>query len=342
MSKSAPVASPAPFIEPMKALSREQAPVGLWQCEIKFDGFRALAILNGGEVELWSRNHKPLSADFPEVLPALRKLRCRNAVIDGEIVALDEAGRSRFQLLQARDLPGGHATLVYYIFDLLHLNGRSLLDAPLEERRKHLVVLADKATKPVQLSPAYQVEPSELLEAARQQGLEGIIAKQPGSRYEPGRRSGAWLKCKVIAEQEFVIGGFTAPKNSRRYFGAVLVGYYRAGRLIYAGKVGTGFGEALLRSLHATLLKQVRMDCPFSNLPMEKRPRFGAGMTSGAMRQVTWVNPELVAQVKFTEWTHDGLLRQPVFLGLRHDKPAKQVRREATLAPARRGSSPRP
>lgn len=332
MSKPAPASSPARFLTPMRALSREQVPVGLWQCEIKYDGFRVVAVLNAGEAELWSRNHKPLSADFPEVVQALRKLKCRNAVLDGEIVALDEAGRSRFQLLQARAHPGGRPTLVYYVFDLLHRDGQSLVDAPLEERRKHLVLLAGKAAKLVQLSPVFLVEPSELLAAARRQGLEGIIAKRPGSRYEADRRSGAWLKCKVVAAQELVIGGFTPPKNSRQYFGAILVGYYRAGKLIYAGKVGTGFDHALLASLHAIFLKRVRKVCPFANLPMEKKPRFGEGMTSAAMRQVTWLKPELVAQVKFTEWTHEGLLRQPVFLGLREDKPAKQVRREAALA----------
>lgn len=326
----------------MKALDRGKVPEGLWQCEIKFDGFRAMAVLNGGGAELWSRNHKPLSADFPEVIQALRKLKCRNAVLDGEIVALDEAGRSRFQLLQARDLPGGRPTLVYYVFDLLHRDGRSLVDAPLEERRRHLVSLAGKAAKPVQLSPVFLVEPAELLAAARDQGLEGIIAKRPGSPYEADRRSGAWLKCKVVAEQEFVIGGFTPPKNSRPYFGAILIGYYRAGNLIYAGKVGTGFAHALLRSMHAVFLRRVRKVCPFANLPMEGKPRFGEGMNSAAMREVTWLNPELVAQVKFTEWTHDGLLRQPVFLGLRKDKRARQVRREATLGPPRRKSSRRP
>lgn len=322
----------------MKALGREQVPEGLWQCEIKFDGFRAVAVLNRGEVELWSRNHKPLSADFPEVIQALRKLKCRNAVLDGEIVALDEAGRSRFQLLQARDLPGERPTLVYYIFDLLHRDGRSLLDVPLEERRKHLVSLARKATKLVQLSPVFLVEPAELLAAARRQGLEGIIAKRRGSRYEADRRSGAWRKCKVVAEQELVIGGFTPPKNSRPYFGAILVGYYQGGKLMYAGKVGTGFGHAVLRSLHARFLKRVRQGCPFANLPREKKPRFGEGMNRAAMREVTWLKPELVAQVKFTEWTLDALLRQPVFLGLREDKPAKQVRREATLGPRKKSS----
>ncbi len=167
------------------------------------------------------------------------------------------------------------------------------------------------------------------MQAARRQGLEGIVAKRPGSVYESDRRSGAWLKCKVHGEQEFVIGGFTPPQRSRQYFGAILIGYYQRGKLLYAGKVGTGFNQRLLESLHAEFMKRRRPDCPFANLPMERKPRFGTGMTRGEMGKVTWLKPELVGQVKFAEWTHDGILRQPVFLGLRKDKAAKDVRREA-------------
>lgn len=310
-------------------MSSAQVPTGVWQCEIKFDGYRAIAVLNGGKAQLWSRNHKPLTEDYPAIVDALKKVKCRNAVIDGEIVALDEAGRSRFQLLQGRELPGASPALVFYMFDLLHRDGRSLADVPLEKRRQQLETLVANASKPLQLSPVFIVEPAHLLEQARAQGLEGIIAKRPGSLYEAGRRSGAWLKCKLLAEQEFVIGGFTGPKNSRQYFGAILAGYYRGGKLLYAGKVGTGFDHALLKSLHAQFLKRVRTSCPFENLPMERKPRFGEGMTRAAMRQVTWLKPDLVAQVRFAEWTHEGLLRQPVFLGLRKDKRAAAVRREA-------------
>lgn len=316
----------------MKALAADQTPAGVWHCEIKFDGYRAIAVVNNGKAELWSRNHKPLSPDYPEIIAALEKLKCRSAVLDGEIVALDAKGRSRFQLLQGRDLPGERPTLAYFVFDLLHRDGKSFVDAPLEERREQLALLCRRAKKPLQLSPVFQVEPSELLAEARKQGLEGIIAKRPGSLYEVDRRSGAWLKCKMVAEQEFVIGGFTSPRNSRQYFGAILVGHYQRGKLIYAGKVGAGFNHELLRSLHAKFLKRTRKGCPFDNLPMEKKPRFGEGMTGAAMKRVTWLKPELIAQVKFAEWTHDGLLRQPVFLGLRDDKSAKSVHREATLA----------
>jgi bifunctional non-homologous end joining protein LigD len=320
----------AAYITPMKALGSEHLPTGIWRCEIKFDGYRAVAVLSGGKVELWSRNHKSLAADYPEVVAALAGVKCRYAVFDGEIVALDSAGRSRFQLLQNRDRAGARPLIVYYIFDLLHLDGHATTGLPLEERQRRLSALLRRSKPPIQLSPWFDIEPAALMEKARQQGLEGILAKRPGSLYESDRRSGAWLKCKVHGEQEFVIGGFTPPQHSRSFFGAILIGYYQRGKLLYAGKVGTGFSHRLLESLHAEFLRRRRGGCPFANLPLDHQSRFGAGMTRGEMAKVTWVKPELVAQIKFAEWTQDGLLRQPVFLGLREDKAAKAVRREAS------------
>jgi bifunctional non-homologous end joining protein LigD len=313
----------------MKALAVDRPPTGPWHCEIKFDGFRSIALLEGKNVTLWSRNQKPMSNDYPDIVAALAKLNRRGDVLDGEIVALDAKGRSHFQLLQGRDLPGTKAPLAYYVFDILTEAGESLLERKWEERRKRLEKLLRKAANPVQLSPVFDVAPGKLLEVARQKGLEGIIAKRPGSVYEAGRRSGAWVKCKVSAEQEFVIGGFTLPQRSRTNFGAILVGYHDGGQLRYAGKVGSGFSHATLATLHRVFLRRSRKTCPFANLPMERRPRFGQGMTRAEMRKVTWIRPELVAQIRFVEWTQDGLLRQPVFLGLRDDKPANEVRREA-------------
>lgn len=311
----------------MKALSVTEVPEGRWRLEVKLDGYRALALINGPEVELWSRNKKPLTTDYPEVVEALRQVSCRNAVIDGEIVALDAEGRSRFQLLQGRGL-GTRPTIVYYVFDLLHLDGQSLVDRPIEERQDALQILVGReAAARVRLSPVFEMKPEALLTLVRQKGLEGIIAKRPGSLYEPDRRSGTWLKCKVHGEQELVIGGYTPPKNSRPYFGAILVGYFAKGKFMYAGKVGTGFDHAGLKSLHETFQRRVVRECPFDNLPLP-RARFGAGMTASAMRAVTWIRPELVAQIRFTEWTEDGLLRHPVFLGLRKDKAARDVVRE--------------
>jgi bifunctional non-homologous end joining protein LigD len=313
----------------MKALGVTETPAGRWLCEIKYDGYRAVAILNGGDAELSSRTHKSMTGDYPEIIGALQSVKCRNAVLDGEIVALDAAGRSRFQLLQNRELNRKEVPLVYYVFDLTYLNGEALGALPLEERRERLQALLKGATKPLQLSPSFYVQPADLMKAARKQRLEGIIAKKPGSLYEPGRRSGAWLKCKILGEQEFVVGGFTPPRNSRQYFGAILIGYFRRRKLFYAGKVGTGFNQRLLETLHARFLTLKRKACPFVDLPLEHKSRFGTGMTRSEMTRVTWLKPQLVAQIKFAEWTDDGLLRQPVFLGLRTDKPARQVRREA-------------
>jgi bifunctional non-homologous end joining protein LigD len=325
---------PARFIPPMKALSVDSIPAGRWHLEIKHDGFRAVAVINKGTVELWSRNYKPLTGDYPEVVAALGQFRCVNAVLDGEIVALDAEGRSRFQLLQGRGMPGPRPTIVYYVFDLLHHDGRSLVPLPIEERQKAMAALIGNRSDAIRISPVFDAEPEALLEAVKAQGLEGIIAKIPGSPYEPDRRSGTWLKCKVHGEQEFVIAGFTPPKNSRPYFGAILVGYYDRGKLNYAGKVGSGFDHARLKALYDDFKQREIEACPFANLPAPRGSRFSPGMTASAMREVTWVKPELVAQVRFTEWTDDGLLRHPVFLGLRKDKRAKDVVREAPPAQA--------
>jgi bifunctional non-homologous end joining protein LigD len=322
----------------MKALATAEVPTGEWRTEIKFDGYRALAILNGGEIELWSRNQKPLTADYPEVVAALKTVRCASAVLDGEIVALDAEGRSRFQLLQQRGVASDRPPIHFYIFDLLQLNGKSWMNAPIEERRKILEKLFGQRKDVLRLSPVFEVEPSVVLEEARRQGLEGIVVKQPGSVYEAGRRSGAWLKHRLSNEQEFVIGGFTPPQGGRSHFGALLVGYYAGGKLQYAGKVGAGFNGALLASLHREFQKRRIDAAPFANLP-RGRSRWGAGMTAAVMKTVSWVRPELVGQVRFSEWTEEGSLRQPVFLGLRRDKPARDVVRET--APASTGKKGR-
>jgi bifunctional non-homologous end joining protein LigD len=319
----------------MKALGGTVLPSGTWHCEIKFDGYRCEAVISGGKVELWSRSRKPMTADFPQVAAELRKLKCRDAVIDGEIVGLDAKGRSRFQLLQNRGAAGSGPSIVYFVFDLMHLDGASLVARSLEDRTKALRSLIRKGGRHVQFSTGFTTEPSALFDEARKNGLEGIIAKKPGSRYEPDRRSGAWLKFKVLAEQELVIGGFTRPQNSRKCFGAILVGYYDRGRLRYAGKVGTGFDGDALEDLHRRFVALKAAACPFADLPSLRKARFGAGMGPAEMHKVTWVRPTLVAQVRFAEWTEDGLLRQPAYLGLREDKPARDVRREAGAAKPR-------
>ncbi len=282
-------------------------------------------------VAVVSRNAKDLAAKFPEVAQALGRLKARDVVVDGEIVALDEGGRSSFQLLQAWELGETRPPLMFYAFDLLRLDGRDLRGRPLEERKEVLRKIVPEGDALLRFSPILGTDAPALLEMAREHRLEGLIGKRLGSPYETGRRTGTWIKLKLLAEQEFVIGGYTEPEGTRKHFGALLVGYFRDGALAYAGKVGTGFNEAMLRELHARFQPIETSAVPFSGLPEKRASRWGQGLTSSAMRRCHWLKPVLVAQVKFAEWTNDGHLRQPVFLGLRSDKKASKVTRETPV-----------
>jgi bifunctional non-homologous end joining protein LigD len=317
------------FISPMKPRLLETPPrAGDWIYELKFDGIRLIAVKNGEKVNLISRNENELAARFTEVADALRELPIADCVIDGEVVALDEKGGSSFQLLQAHEMEGRRAPIYYYVFDLLQAAGKSLIGLPVERRKDLLSSLCNDATGSIRFSGEIGGDPVALLREVKRLGLEGVIGKQRGSVYEPGRRSGAWIKLKCVNEQEFVIGGFTPPQGARKHFGAVLVGYYEKKRLLFAGKVGTGFDTKLLASLHKQLKKEKRADCPFADLPSKQGGQWVQGITPTMMRQIEWVNPVFVCQVKFAEWTRDGKLRQPVFLGLREDKKATEVGRE--------------
>jgi bifunctional non-homologous end joining protein LigD len=310
----------------MQALAVEKLPKGDWLYEIKLDGYRALAFKEGKAVRLVSRNHKPLN--YPQLLDALKLLPASHVIQDGEIVALDEKGRSSFQLLQVYKSSEQRVPLVYYVFDVLFLEGKDLRNEPLSARRELLATVLKKAPPNIRLSEGLQGSKEDLLRVAQEFGLEGLVAKRVGSLYESGRRSGAWVKVKLTLAQEFVIGGYTLPEGSRKFFGSLLVGYNSPDGLRFAGRVGTGFSEKLLASVDAQLQKLKRSTCPFINLPEKTRGRWGLGITPAVMKRCYWVEPVLVAQVKFTEWTHDGQLRQPVFLGLRTDKEAKDVVRE--------------
>ena len=312
----------------MMALLRREAPGGDWGYEVKFDGYRAVGFREKRGMALISRNAKDLAGKFPEVAQALARLTVRDAVVDGEIVALDEAGRSSFQLLQAYELGETRPPLAFYLFDLLRLNGRDWRNRPLEERKEALQALLPADDPLLRFSPILGDDPDALLETARKHRLEGLIGKRAGSSYESGRRTGTWIKLKLLAEQEFVIGGYTEPEGSRRHFGALLVGYHRDGVLEYAGKVGTGFTEARLRELAGLFRPLESAEVPFAGLPEKRSNRWGQGLTAAAMRRCHWLRPVLVAQIEFAEWTNDGHLRQPVFLGLRHDKKAAAVIRE--------------
>lgn len=322
-------ASPLPdFVEPMKARLVAEPPPGDWIYEIKFDGWRALGLKGGARAALLSRNRKDFGAKFPEITEALVELTVRDAIVDGEIVALDNRGRPSFQLLQAFDLGDKRPPIYYYTFDLLACDGRSLRSWPLEKRKARLKTLLAGTNGRIRFSDALGTAAATLLAQARKLGLEGLIGKKAGSRYQPGRRSGDWIKLKIQSEQEFVIGGFTEPSGSRSHFGSLIVGYYEGRKLFCAGRVGTGFNQKMLERLFADLSRLARPTCPFANLPDERTGRWGQGITAAEMKLCHWVKPVLVCQVKFSEWTRDGRLRQPVFLGLRKDKAAREVVKE--------------
>ena len=323
------------FIEPMKAKLVEKPPVtGDWIYELKFDGFRAMAVKIDQKVSLFSRNEKKLDARFPEVVDAIEKLPVNECVIDGEIVALDEKGRSSFQLLQARELEGKKSPLYFYAFDLLQLEGKNLMSLPLEARKNALEQVCAGAGETIRFSGAIGGDPRALLDEVKRRGLEGIIGKQRRSVYEPGRRSGEWIKLKCVAEQEFVIGGYTPPQGARKYFGAILVGYYESKKegsdnhLKFAGKVGTGFTTKALSMLHKKFQAERRDDCPFVDLPHKTAGQWSQNITPSMMKKMHWINPVFVAEIKFAEWTRDQKLRAPVFLGLREDKEPNEVVRE--------------
>ena len=327
--KGLPSAKPQ-FIEPMKARLVDEPPKhGDWLYELKFDGIRAMAIKNHRKVSLISRNGNKLDARFPEIVEAVKNLPVREYVIDGEVVALDEDGRSSFQLLQGLEMEGRKARLRFYVFDLLQLDGKSLLGLPLEQRKQVLAKICENVGDPIRYSGEISGDVKSLLAEVKRRGLEGLIGKQRNSVYEPGRRSGTWIKLKCVNEQEFVIGGYTPPAGSRKYFGAILVGYYEIGKLRFAGKVGSGFTEKSLSMLHEKFREEEHDDCPFVDLPSKQGGEWVQGITPSMMKKMHWVNPKFVAEIKFAEWTRDQKLRQPVFLGMREDKAATEVKREA-------------
>ena len=316
------------FVEPMKAKLVDSMRSGDWIYEIKFDGYRAMALRGGNETRVLSRNEKDFGSKFPEVKESIAALDVQDAIIDGEIVALDDKGRSSFQLLQAFDMGEKRPPIVFYAFDLLRLNGKDLQNLPIEERKAKLEALLKKAPGAIRYSVSFTKDIKELLARAQGLGLEGLIGKRSGSRYEAGKRRGAWVKIKLHLEQEFVIGGYTEPEGARKHFGALLVGVYEDKKLKFAGRVGTGFDDKLLRSLSSELEKIRVESCPFFNVPAVGRSRWDQGLTAAEMKRCHWVKPSMVCQVKFTEWTRDDRLRHPVFLGIREDKSPNEVVRE--------------
>jgi len=307
-------------VRPMLATLAEQPPRGSeWLFEVKWDGVRAIAFIENEEIRLTSRTGVRSERQYPELAVVPHQVAARRAVLDGEIAVLDAKGVSQFHLIQPRiantdpntiaHLARSHPA-VYFVFDLLYLDGYDLRRVSLAERRKLLEQVVTPGG-PLRISEAFPGAGAELLEAAREHGLEGVVAKHASSGYE-SRRSSEWVKIKITGDREFVIGGFTAPEGARSYFGALVLGEYDEGELRWVGNVGTGFDQKLLAQVHARLAPLVTPECPFPERPAPDR-----GMT--------WVKPELVCQVKFASWTPERHLRAPVFLGLREDKPAAHV-----------------
>ena len=311
----APKAPVPASIEPMKATLID-APFDRdgWLFEIKWDGYRAIAEKSGDRVRLYSRNDKTMNEQFKPIVDALARLPF-DGVLDGEIVVLDKSGRADFQLLQ-NYLRSGKGSLVYYVFDILYYMGHDLMGLPLA-RRKAVLRQVLPALPHLKLSDYVEEDGTGLFAAARQNGVEGIVAKDAKSPYRPGYRGREWLKVKATLTQEAVIGGFTRPRGGRKGFGSLVLGAYEDGRrLAYIGHSGGGFTEGQLEELHARLQGLTVRESPFAAPP----PASGTA--------VTWVEPRLVCEIEFSGWTDDGLMRQPVFLGLREDIDPADVRRE--------------
>src|SRR5215213_7332984 len=312
------------FVPPMAAQIAASLPEGPdWVYEVKFDGYRALVLRAGDAVEIRSRNNKDLTSAYPAVVAAALKLPTERAVLDGEVVALDTDGRPSFQALQHRTAHPRHA-IVYYAFDLLHLDGIDLMSLPLAARRPKLATVV--AGSGILLSETLHGTAGDVIEAVRALGLEGIVAKRTDSRYVPGERSSSWLKLKLDRQQEFVIGGYRPGTHG---VDALLVGYHERKQLRFAGKVRAGFTPHLRREVHTRLQPLHAERCPFVDLPNSKTTHWGGGVTAEQMREMQWVTPTLVAQIRFVEWTAEGHLRHAAYLGLRTDKRAHAVRRES-------------
>jgi DNA ligase D-like protein (predicted ligase) len=313
-----PVVTPR-FIEPMYATAVGQLPDGgAWTYEAKLDGYRCLAAKRSDGITLWSRRGTLFTDRFSAIAKACEKLP-PDTLIDGEVIAIDADGRVSFNALQ-HSRPNVH--IQFYAFDVLVHRRRNMLRLPLETRRELLTDVLKKVEYPALQSQNFDAKPADLIRAAKELRLEGIIAKRKDSYYEPGQRNGAWVKYKINRSQEFVIGGYT-PGNP---FDSLIVGYYDGADLKFVAKVRNGFVPHLRQEIYRRFKGLATTNCPFVNLPENKRTQWA--LTKDEMQNCRWLKPKLVAQIEFTEWTPDGHLRHSSFAGLRDDKEPLDVVRE--------------
>jgi bifunctional non-homologous end joining protein LigD len=319
--KDLPGARKAPlpeFVPPQLATLVDKPPAGdEWLHELKFDGYRLLCHLHDGEVRFWTRNQNDWTAKFPAVGKAVKGLRLKSAILDGEIVALDAAGRASFQKLQQSINKGASAGLLFHIFDVIYLEGFNLTKTPLLERKRVLAELlaplGDKGM--LRYSDHIEGNGAAFFKEACKHGLEGIVSKLANSSYE-STRSRNWLKVKCLRRQEFVIAGYTLSDKGIP-FSSLVLGVYDKGKLIYAGRVGTGFSNQLRVDLKKQLDRIARKERPFAVIPVDP-----------GLRRAVWAEPKLVGEVAFTEWTDENIIRHPSFQGLREDKKPTEVVRE--------------
>lgn len=284
-----------------------------WFFEVKWDGYRIIAVMEKDKIKLYSRTAQDYTDRYAPAVQDLKKLK-HSAVLDGEMVVVDEKGLSSFQGLQ-NYMKTGQGTLRYYVFDIMSLDGQDLKNKSLADRKAILKKLLAGRRTYVHYSGHVQAKGVGFFKEARRHGMEGIVAKDSRSVYHPGGRGREWLKIKIHREQEAVIGGFTQPRGGREFFGALVLGVYNKGKLEYIGHTGGGFDQSSLKTMIGKLKPLAQKESPFEITPKTNTP-------------VTWVKPKLVCQVKFQEWTGDGIMRQPIFLGLREDKKALEVKRE--------------
>src|SRR5437773_6146453 len=331
--------SPVPkIVQPMLAtLIEKPFDNDEWLFELKLDGMRALVVKEDSKIAMWTRNGKSLTHRFPTLVEAVATLPADRAVLDGEIVALDEKGEAHFELLQprinlsrAKDIAEADRRMPVYLyaFDLLYLNGYILMKFPLEHRKAVLRKLLPDNSGWIRFADHVEANGVAFFKAVEEHGLEGVVAKHRNGEYQQGR-SKYWLKIKTRKTGHFVVGGFTAPEGSRKYFGALLAGLYRNGDLIYVGRVGGGFDDRMLVQVHKALVPLIIKERPFNGIPAE-------------VRKPTWVEPRLVCEVRFNEWTSDQKLRAPIFQGFRNDVDPEQCRLEESIPRPSPGPSGHP